>query len=125
MSFGVNQLRYSRGLSYFDNSLHAEADLIKKVQPADLVGAKIFIYRFNNVGLHQRQPRASSPCHCCKHLLNETGASRVVYLDSANKLAYSKPQHMRRLSGHPHMLTKNFLSNLKAGDSKKFLPQMY
>src|ERR1044072_3721100 len=46
VGYGINQRRHARGMSVFKDSLHAEADLVRRYGNA-LEGAKVYLYRFN------------------------------------------------------------------------------
>lgn len=126
ISYGVNQLRYVRGRSYFEGSLHAEVDLIRKSNPDDLRAGKIFIYRFNNsLDPAAREPKCGAPCLLCQHSLKEAGANKITYIDQAGELTTKRNRHMCKLSNHPHIITRQFVAAQKITSALRFNPQNY
>lgn len=126
VNFGVNQLRYSRGLSYFKQSLHAEIDLIKKSKSTDIVGAKVYIYRFNNTTAPDaREPKTSEPCLLCQHMLNRAMVGKVTFIDKNNNLASVRSKDFHQLTDHPCQITKIFAEQQRANSEVRFEPQQY
>lgn len=124
--FGVNQLRYSNRMSYFDHSLHAEVDLIKKCSADELVGAKIFVYRFNNTTAPDaREPKVSAPCLLCQHMLNTAKIGKVTYIDKNNNLVCTKGRDLNMLTNHPCEITKFFAEEQRVNKAVRFEPSRY
>lgn len=126
MRYGVNQIRYAKGMSYFYCSLHAEADLLKKCSPDEIRGAKVFVYRFNNTSADDaRQPKCSMPCHLCQHNLKQAGISRVYCINSKGEITVMRKEDMVTLSDHPSSITKHFLRKFGKSYHGKFQSKDY
>ena len=122
IGYGVNQLRYLRGWSYFDGSLHAEADLIRR-QEEKIVGGKVLVYRFNNAPFSPLAGEAlcAKPCQLCQHLLRNAGAGRVVWLSGHTGLVESRRGgDLPLLTGDPSALTRRFLEREGSNHHGKF-----
>mgnify|MGYP003394332659 CR=1 FL=1 len=119
-------MRYSRGLSYFTQSLHAEIDLIKKSPKQDLIGAKIYIYRFNNTSAPDaREPKISGPCLLCQHMLQKAMVGKVTYIDKNNVLVSTRGRDLHCLTEHPCQITRIFAKQQQANSDIRFEPQIY
>jgi tRNA(Arg) A34 adenosine deaminase TadA len=118
---GVNRLRYSRGLSYFNSSLHAEVDLIRNCDPSELIGSKVYVYRFNNtIHPQAREPKVSAPCPLCQHMLKSAQIGRVAFIDRDNQLVSRKGRDLHSLVDHPYNITTTFATRQKDNAEMRF-----
>jgi deoxycytidylate deaminase len=124
INFGVNKRRYSSNSSYFHDSMHAEIDLLKKLNTSKLQGIKFYIYRFNNIQEQVvRANRNAKPCLLCQHILKNAGITKVFYIDDNNKLSILKNRDMIGLIGDPSHITHHFLKRYNAKEiDSKFIP---
>lgn len=109
IAYGVNQTRYSKNLSTFKCSFHAEMMLLKKLG-SKAKGSKFFVFRFNNTSHNDaRKVKNAKPCLCCQHVLKKAGVSKVTYVDSNGEVQTLHNRDMKSLNGEPHYLTYSFL----------------
>lgn len=122
LGYGVNQQRYAKLTSYFYDSLHAEADLIRRYGDR-LAGSKIFLYRFNNAPNSPvaNQPLCARPCPLCSHMLSVVGVSRVVYITDSGSIESMRRSELPMLRENPVVLTKLFLDGSTGQSQGKFL----
>lgn len=106
VGFGVNRIRYNKDFSYFNCSLHAEADLVRKSE-FDLDGDKICIYRFN-LSQDRGDIRDSMPCPLCAHLLAQAGAGRLYFVLNG-RVECRKPSDMRMVTSNPIAITNDYI----------------
>lgn len=109
-AYGVNKRRYSRGASVFLDSLHAEADLIKRAGDK-IAGAKVLLYRFNKAtkSPFAGQPLNAKPCLLCSHSLREAGVKSIVFVDDDNVIQQVKGSDLPLLIERPDVLTRMFV----------------
>lgn len=126
LGYGVNQRRHAKAMSYFYDSLHAEADLIRRFGDR-LKGAKVFLYRFNNApdSPFAGEPLCAKPCLLCSHLLNEIGINKVVYVKDDGLVESIKGSDLSQLKENPVVLTKMFLDRSGKEHHGKFYAQEY
>lgn len=126
LGYGVNQKRYAKYSSYFDDSLHAEADLIRR-HGEKLRGGKVFLYRFNNApgSPLANQPLCAKPCPLCSHLLNEAGVGRVVWVDELEEVVSIRARDFPLMAEHPSILTRLFIEKVGTHHGNKFYPENY
>lgn len=90
--------------------MHAETALLRKLKPAELKGAKIYVYRFNNTTASDaREPKCSMPCPMCQHVLRRAGIGRVFCMNDKNKITILKRNDMIVLQDDPTILTAHFM----------------
>lgn len=123
-AYGINKMRHARHHSYFEDSLHAEADLIKKVGTDKIKNGKIFLYRFN---LLENSPARhetlnARPCPLCQSVLKEAGASRIVYIERGI-VKFLRHSELGALCGSPSQITKHYMG--RATEHGKFNPLVY
>ena len=109
IAFGVNKKRYSKNLSTFKCSCHAEIDLLRKIGNK-AKGSKIYIYRFNNTSHENaREAKNAKPCILCQHVLKKAGVSKVYYVNDSGIVSVLKNRDMKSIKGEPHKITYRFL----------------
>ena len=59
----------------FDVGQHAEMNACMGVDPVDLMGAEIYVYRI----LRNGSPALAKPCKMCKNYLRSVGVKKVHY----------------------------------------------
>lgn len=116
INFGVNSVRYSRDCSYFDCSLHAEVDLVRK-SGFDLRGDKICIYRFNRAQ-GEGDARTSRPCPLCVNLLVQADAGRLIFKVN-DSVECCKPTDLPMVAVDPIALTKKYIPHFRYGRTRK------
>lgn len=121
IGFGINQFRYVRDRSYFDCSLHAEIDLLRKSKPSDIKRNNIFVYRFNNsTDESARVPKCSLPCPLCQHELQKAGANKITAMNNDGEIISFKNRELVSLSSAPSRITHHFIRAKASNASKKF-----
>lgn len=106
VNYGVNGLKYRRSFSYFNCSLHAEVDLVRRAN-FSLGGDKICIYRFNraqDIG----DCRDSKPCPLCVNLLAQAGAGRVIFKE-CGEVRSCKLHELPGLAVNPIPFTQQYI----------------
>lgn len=119
--YGVSQERAAKGFAYFENSLHAEADLIRRFG-LTFKGNRIFVYRFNtfqNSPL-KNHPKCAKPCLLCGHLLRGTNVKSVVYFNAEGNVEETKRMDLSELTDHPVALTARFIQARRSNVDKHF-----
>lgn len=113
IGYGVNQQRHARGISVFKDSLHAEADLIRRCGDS-LDGTKVYLYRFNNAenSPYTDKPMCARPCLLCSHLLKQTGVKQVIFCDHQGTVQSLKRSELSFLKEDPSVLTKLFVDRV-------------
>lgn len=126
LGYGVNQKRYANLFSYFYDSLHAEADLIRRYGDK-IRGAKVFLYRFNNAPTSPfgNKPLCGKPCPLCSHVLRMAGINRVVWIDDAGEVQSMRGHEMPLLTEHPSVLTQLFLDRSGNEHHGKFFAESH
>ena len=124
MGYGVNQRRHVRLMSYFHDSLHAEADLIRRYGEK-LRGAKVFLYRFNNApgSPVANKPLCARPCLLCGHILRAMGVGRVDFVDDGENIQELRGRDLPMLREDPATLTRMFLARMGDRHHGKFMAQ--
>lgn len=75
---GFNQLGKMNKLvrQYFGHpTLHAEISALLYMNPLDIKGSIIYVYRIGKLG----EPRLAKPCHRCTIALRAFGVKKVIY----------------------------------------------
>jgi len=126
LGYGVNQRRHAKAMSYFNDSLHAEKDLLRRFGTR-IRGAKIFLYRFNNAhgSPVANKPLCARPCHLCSHSLREAGVNRVVYITDDGVVESIRGHELALLTEDPSVLTRMFLERAGNGSHGKFIAEGY
>lgn len=126
LGYGVNQRRYARGMSVFLNSLHAEADLLRRLGDR-VANGKIFLYRFNNAegSPFVGEPKCAKPCLLCGHILREAKVSKVIFLNPAGEVEGLDGSELPMLRLQPALLTRMFLERGNEKKHGKFVASDY
>lgn len=126
LGYGINQLRHAKGSSYFYDSLHAEADLIRR-HPDKVRNGSVLIYRFNNAPASPvpGKPLCAKPCPLCGHLIAVSGISRVVWFGDNGVAEMMRGYEFPSLTADPVLLTKNFLNKKSQNRHSKFEVENY
>jgi deoxycytidylate deaminase len=82
LSVGFNRIS-DHPAAYYGCSFHAETDAIKKAK-GNIVGAKLFVYRF---GREKSELRPSKPCSMCQQEIAKAGISSVYFIDTDMKIS--------------------------------------
>jgi len=106
INFGVNGIKYRRDYSYFDCSLHAEVDLVRK-SGFDLRRDKVCVYRFNRASNIPKESRNSRPCPLCVNLLIQAGAGKLYFKE--NGVVYGcRAEELPVVAADPIVLTRQY-----------------
>lgn len=126
LGYGINQLRYAKRFSYFEGSLHAEADLIRRHEEK-VRGATVLVYRFNNAPKSDwaGQPLCGKPCPLCGHLLRQARVGRVWWFGHDGKPENLLGEGFSELTGDPVAITQRFVQQIKGNRDGKFQVKDY
>lgn len=115
INFGVNGIKYRRDCSYFNCSLHAEVDLVRKCD-FNLNGDKICIYRFNRAQ-DAGDGRDSRPCPLCVNLLAQAGAGKLIYKEDGT-VQSCRPHELPVLAVDPIMFTQQYIPRFSVDQTR-------
>lgn len=115
VSYGVSGIKYRKNYSYFNCSLHAEVDLVRKAC-FNLAGDKICIYRFNSAQ-DCGDCRNSQPCPLCVNLLAQAGAGRLIFKDDGI-VRSCKPHELPVLAVDPIMFTRQYIPKFSTDQTR-------
>ena len=105
--------------------MHAEMDLLSKLG-SKAVGAKIFVYRFNNTNNpNAREAKNAKPCILCQHSLKSAGIARIHYIDDNGVIQVIKNRDLVELKAKPSNITHYFLNKAGYHHDNKFCPMDY
>jgi tRNA(Arg) A34 adenosine deaminase TadA len=115
VSYGVNGIKYRRDFSYFNCSLHAEVDLVRK-SGFNLNGDKICIYRFNRAQASD-DCRDSRPCPLCVNLLTQAGAGRLFFKEG-DEVVSCRPHELPVLAVDPVLFTQQYIPKFSTDQTR-------
>lgn len=122
IQYGVNSTRYTREHSYFNCSLHAEMDLLRKCK-FDLNGGKLLVYRFNSKH-NDEHSRTSKPCLLCSTMLKNAGIKKIFFVEDG-QVQTCKTHQLPSLNENPVLLTRRVAAYHFNGKHSRFNVQHY
>lgn len=115
VNYGINGMKYRRDYSYFNCSLHAEVDLVRK-SGFNLGGDKICVYRFNN-SLGFNESKDSKPCPLCVNLLVQAGAGKVYFKEN-KEIVVSRATDLPAVTCDPIAMTQQYIPKFSTDPTK-------